>query len=172
MASNDPMTDAQPSALLTDEQIAVIRERDDRERDYLMDPHAARKGGINFGLGANAAAEDRAALLAHVEAQQQQIERLKAEAKPPRGMQGGAVFHNTKFAGTGFGGVGDYRVIVRRDRKTFVTYLHVLDDSDGVGLGFTKHQAPIIIEAMQRALEAMRSESVSPLLPAHTRENR
>jgi hypothetical protein len=67
--------------------------------------------------------------------------------KPPR------EFYNTKFKGQGFGQIGDYRVVKREERKSGRVYIQILDDSDGVGLGFTPRQVPKLIEALRASIE-------------------
>jgi hypothetical protein len=76
---------------------------------------------------------------------------VEQESGKPRSME----FFNSKFAGFGAGKAGDCRVVVRTERKGMGRrFIQIIDDSDGVGLGFTLREAEALIAALQSAIRA------------------
>lgn len=67
----------------------------------------------------------------------------------------------------GLGGIGDYRVVLRETIREGV-FVQIMDDSDGVGMGFNLREAKVIVEKLQRGivlLEEHRAKRLAPTAP-------
>jgi hypothetical protein len=62
-----------------------------------------------------------------------------------------------RFISEGLGEVGDYRVVARYDRRNGDSFVQLLDDSDGVGMGFSVRDAKAIVEKLQRGIALIES---------------
>lgn len=141
------MTTNAPHADLLDERALLFRE-------------AATSELCVWNLTDDARAEKTSSWLRAAQACEAGALALRAQAlgEHKRSME----FFASEFFGLGVGKAGDCRVVVRTHKKTFRELIQIIDDSDGVGLGFTPREVPALIAALTNALR--RLSPVDPLV--------